>query len=128
VIPGVKITLKGRDFIVPPVTRGLLKKYKEQFKSAADGSLSPFDQAGFFGDIAFDCLKLNYPDLTEDEFDRLLDFSTAAQIFAAIMCDADGVKRAGEMMAALQSGTSIGTTTPPASAATPDGTGQPPSA
>lgn len=127
-IPGVTVTLKGRDFIFPPVTRGLLKKYREQFKAAANGALSPFDQVDFFGDIAYECLVMNYPDLTEDEFSGLVDFSSAAQCFSAIMCDAEGVKRAGEMMAALQSGISIGTTTPPESAATPAGAGTPPSA
>jgi hypothetical protein len=127
VIPGITVKLGGRDFVVPPVTRGLLKKYRQQFKEAAGGNMAADDQFDFFGDIAFDCIKRNYPDLTEAEFDDLLDLTTAAQAFGALMCDFEGVKRAGEMVAALQSGISIGITTPPESAATPDGTGTPPS-
>lgn len=127
-IEGLKVTLSGREFTVAPVTRGLLKKYREQFKAAAEQKLTPEAAMAFFGDVGFECLKRNYPDLTEDQFDDLVDVTNAAQLFAAAMGDLDGVQRAGEMWRASLSGNSTGTMTQPAFAAIPDGTGQPPSA
>ena len=126
-IPGVKITLNGREFVVPPVNRAELKKYAARFKAAAAGEMSADDQLGFFGDLAFDAIRRNYPDLTETDFDAVLDLVNAPVAFAAVMSDAAGVKRAGEAMAAFQSGISTGILKLPESAATPAGGGTPPS-
>jgi len=77
-IPGEKITLAGRTFVAPPIPLGCMRKYEDVFNGKADPS--PL----VMGDVIFMTLRRNYPDLTQDEMDELLDAKNMVEVFAAI--------------------------------------------
>lgn len=76
-IPGKKIILAGKEYVLPPLTLGQLRNgalelIKEHDKIVTEGN--SFDSFEIRGKIVVMALQRNYPDLTEEKaFNELLD-------------------------------------------------------
>lgn len=83
-IPGVAMTLGGREWIVPPVAIGPVKRLFAKF-GLADGALPSRDPELAVQMLAA-ALRRNYPDITEETVaEELLDVSNIEEVMKAVM-------------------------------------------
>jgi hypothetical protein len=104
-IPGVKITLGENDYIVPPLTLGQLRSFKDQFKAVEEarkhatsiGSDQFFSVVDGSLPIILAALRRNYPSLTQVQLEKVIDLGNFQDVMQAVMA-ASGLKRvaAGE--------------------------------
>jgi hypothetical protein len=120
-IPGVTIAMGGRDWLVPPLTLGQLRRLMPKLRQLTEiGAQMGEDQIGVLIELVTAALQRNYPDTTESEVESLLDLGNAANVLNIILTGS-GLKTKGE--AAAVTGTISGPFTasspPPAVTATP---------
>jgi hypothetical protein len=86
-IDGIKISLGGEDYIVPPLNFRLLKKFDEDIRSMRDLSAStdPMGELVRMVPVITAALQRNYPDLTEDRVMDLLDLGNYRNVFEAAL-------------------------------------------
>lgn len=80
---GVAITVGGRTLVLPPLSFGYMRKNPNKLIGLATAK----DVTEIMGDmveIAHAALRRNYPDMTVDEVDDLLDYNTSKVVFAAL--------------------------------------------
>lgn len=120
--PGVVVLFASTAMTVPPLNRTLLKKHASTLrdiqKIAQEGGES-LDTSDLFDkqcDMVFDALKLNYPELTEDKFDDLVDMHNMQAAFPAACGNLAQARDVNTKNAAAESlyGSSTGTLIPPA--------------
>jgi hypothetical protein len=87
---GVKITLGGREFVVPPLNFKSLRKFLPHIQAVQTES-DPEKMMDLYEEILQSALARNYPEITKEELDEVLDFSNIQEVFAAIM-GASGLK------------------------------------
>jgi hypothetical protein len=101
-IDGTKISLNGKDYIVPPLNFKSIKKLQPVIENLTKVDLNMSgDQIDSVCEIVHTALIRNYPELTKDEVLDGLDLGNAHSIIMAIM-GASGLKAvpAGEAQAA----------------------------
>lgn len=120
--PGVVVLFASTALTVPPLNRTLLKKHASTLrdiqKIALEGA-EAVDASELFDkqcDMVFDALKLNYPDLTQDGFDDLVDMHNMQAAFPAACGNLAQARDVNTKNAAAEFlyGSSTGTQTPPA--------------
>lgn len=84
-LDGVKINLGGRDYTVPPLTLRMLRKHGENLRqlSTLDDIPTP-EQIDAISAIVLDAMCRNYPELTKDDLDDLVDMRTLPKLFRAV--------------------------------------------
>jgi hypothetical protein len=88
VIEGQTITLGGKDYVVPPLNfkaLRLLAKDITHLTSLTPGDPFTPEQAEAITRVVHSCLVRNYPDMTQEDTEDLLDVSNMEQIVAAVM-------------------------------------------
>jgi hypothetical protein len=85
-IPGVTIPLGGRDWIVPPLTLGQLRRLMPKVRQLTeiDASMGEM-QIGVLVEIIAAALQRNYPDATADMVEDLLDLGNAGAVLNAVL-------------------------------------------
>ena len=78
-IEGQKLQLGGREFIAPPAPFMCMRKYADMFNGKAEAT------AEIMADIILITLQRNYPELTQDELDMLLDVENMRAAFKVVM-------------------------------------------
>jgi hypothetical protein len=102
-IPGVTIAMGGRDWLVPPLTLGQLRRLMPKVRqlSEIDASMGEV-QIGVLVEIVASALRRNYPDATADVVENLLDLGNASVVLNAVLTGS-GLKlqdsRLGELSA-----------------------------
>lgn len=120
--PGVAVLFASIAMVVPPLNRTLLKKHAptlRDIQALATGAVDAIDASGLFDkqcEMVFDALSLNYPDLTQDAFDDLIDMHNMQAAFPAACGNLAQAREVNAKNAAAESlyGSSTGTQTPPA--------------
>ena len=85
-IPGVTIVMGGRDWLVPPLTLGQLRRLMPKVRQLADIGASMGDaQIGVLVEIVATALQRNYPDATADMVENLLDLGNASAVLNAVL-------------------------------------------
>ena len=80
-----------REYLVPALTFRALRELQPQLetlKNAANGgaaNLLSVDQMGLVIKVAHAALKRNYPDMTEEQVEDLVDTGNIFQVFGAII-------------------------------------------
>ena len=120
-IPGVTIAMGGRDWLVPPLTLGQLRRLMPKVRQLTEiGARIGEEQIGVLIELVTAALQRNYPDTTESEVESLLDLGNAASVLNIILTGS-GLKPRGE--AAAVAGTIsrpfTASSPPPAVTATP---------
>lgn len=88
-IEGAKLILSGREFIVPPLNLGRIKKLQDELAMLA---MVPQDAARFEPQQLEACITVvhtaltrNYPDLTREEVEDVVDMGNMQTLMLAIM-------------------------------------------
>ena len=79
-VDGKKITLNGREFLIPPASLSCVRRYHEVFEGTAPVTLL------IMAEIIHAALKRNYPELTQEEVeDDYLDVANMRETFNIVM-------------------------------------------
>jgi hypothetical protein len=87
-IDGVSVRMGGRDFTIPPLTLGMVKRLAPQLEKmggADPASISGPEAADACVTVIHAALKRNYPELTQDEVEELLDLGNMQKVTHAVM-------------------------------------------
>ena len=92
VIPGVAISIGGREWTIPPLTLGQLRRLMPKVRELSNLNTQ----------LVFAALQRNYPNITIETVEDLLDLGNAAPILHAVLTGSGLSPRAlqpGEAMA-----------------------------
>lgn len=83
---GATVRMGGRDWTVPPLTFRQLRRLQPQLERLAriNAAATP-EQIGAVSEIVQAALSRNYPDITVDEVEDMLDLGNAGRVIAAIL-------------------------------------------
>ena len=85
-IPGVTIAMGGRDWLVPPLTLGQLRRLMPKVRQLTEiGASMGEAQIGVLVEIVATALQRNYPDATADMVENLLDLCNASAVLNAVL-------------------------------------------
>ena len=74
-IPGITIAMGGRDWLVPPLTLGQLRRLMPKVRQLTEmGAPMGEAQIGVLVEIVATALQRNYPDATVDMVENLVSF------------------------------------------------------
>lgn len=89
-IPGLRVVLAGREFVVPPLSLGQVEQLRERISAV---QAAPDAQSiSTILDAATAALQRNYPELKREEVAELIDVGNMMEVFGAVM-DVSGLKR-----------------------------------
>jgi len=85
-LPGVTIAMGGRDWLVPPLTLGQLRRLMPKLQQLTEIGASMGDtQISVLVDIVAAALQRNYPEATADMVENLLDLGNASAVLNAVL-------------------------------------------
>jgi hypothetical protein len=86
-IPGISIAMSGQDWIVPPLSLGQLRHFLPRVQTLAglDAGQMGTAQLEMLVDIVTAALQRNYPDVTAEKVEDLLDLTNAVPVLNAIL-------------------------------------------
>lgn len=95
-IDGASIRMGGKNFIVPALSFGQIKRLMPKLKetNSIGAQMTP-EQMDNVTDIVFTALSRNYPDLKIEDVSDLIDLNNLPTIFAAVMGQS-GLIKSGE--------------------------------
>ncbi len=85
-IPGVMIAMAGREWTVPPLTLGQLRRLMPKVRQLTEiGAQMGETQIGVLVEIVAAALQRNYPDMTAETVETLLDLGNAGAVLNAVL-------------------------------------------
>lgn len=84
---GVNVTLGGAEYTVPPLTLGAIRRLMPRINAmsgAKDGTLNG-DMLDAISEVAHAALVRNYPEMTRETLDDLIDLKNVQSLTMAIM-------------------------------------------
>jgi hypothetical protein len=87
---GIKLTLGGKDLVVPPLNFRSLQQLQDRLATFS-GGVDP-ESINLVVDATHEALKRNYPDMTRDDVIDGLDLENMLGVMEAVM-DVSGMKR-----------------------------------
>lgn len=97
-IPGVAVAMGGQDWIVPPLTLGQLRRLMPNIRQLTEiGASMGEPQIEVLVEIVNAALQRNYPDMTPDKVENLLDLGNAGAVLNAVLTGS-GLKLGGTGM------------------------------
>lgn len=85
-IDGVTVVLRGREFVIPPMTFGQIKRNAADIQRIQTGGDLGLDTLPVMAKIIHGALACNYPDVTPEQLeDEYLDLGNARAVMSAIM-------------------------------------------
>jgi hypothetical protein len=115
-VPGIAIAMSGQEFTVPPLTLGQLRRMLPKVQQLTDiGAGMGEAQIGVLVEIVTAALQRNYPDMTAEAVENLLDLGNARAVLNAVLTGSGLKEREpGEARAVSGLGTSTVSSPPPA--------------
>lgn len=114
-IEGITVRIGGREFVAPPIPLKIFRTkaawFQELNKLERTAMMTPETEEAVVG-IIHAALSRNYPELTAEEVEDLLDLRSMTETVKAIM-DFSGAKPAGEAEAPGAESLSPGATSTP---------------
>jgi hypothetical protein len=102
-LPGVTIAMGGRDWLVPPLTLGQLRRLMPKVRRLTElGASMDETQISVLVEIVAAALQRNYPEATVDMVENLLDLGNASAVLNAVLTGSGlklGDARVGEAAA-----------------------------
>lgn len=89
-VPGVRVVLGGREWVIPPLTLAAL----EQMQDRLEGFTGGLDRASvaLIIDAAHAALLRNYPELARDDVSAMIDVANMNDVMQSVM-DVSGIRR-----------------------------------
>ena len=85
-LPGVTIAMGGRDWLVPPLTLGQLRRLMPKVRQLTEiGASMGETQIGVLVEIVTAALQRNYPETTAEMVENLLDLGNASAVLNAVL-------------------------------------------
>ena len=85
-IPGVTVAMGGRDWSVPPLTLGQLRRLMPKVRQLTEiGASMGETQIGVLVEIVTAALQRNYPDVAPETVENLLDLGNASAVLNAVL-------------------------------------------
>jgi len=85
-IPGVTVAMGGQDWLIPPLTLGQLRRLMPKVRQLTEiGASMGEAQIGVLVEIVAAALQRNYPHLTMDKVENLLDLGNASAVLNAVL-------------------------------------------
>jgi hypothetical protein len=110
-IPGVTITMGGRDWLVPPLTLGQLRRLMPRVRQLTEIDASMGEvQIGVLVEIVTAAVQRNYPDATAETVENLLDLGNAGTVLNAVLTGSGLRLREGRLGEASAPGPGPGAT------------------
>ena len=114
-IPGLMVAMGGQQWTVPPLTLGQLRRLMPKVRQLTEiGAQMGETQIGVLIEIVAAALQRNYPDLTVETVENLLDLGNAAAAADAVLAGS-GLKASAPGEAVAASGTTSTASSPLAS-------------
>lgn len=86
IIDGVKIKMGGKEYEVPALSFGQLRRLMPKIESLSSlGATVTAEQMDAIGELVFEALKRNYPDITREAVEDMIDLRNAGAVIAAVM-------------------------------------------
>lgn len=84
-IPGTELEVGGRTLVFAPLNAAAYKQYGEpKIERLLEGGISP--DLLFVAKLAHASLSRNYPEMTLEEVEDLVDMGNVAVIYETVMC------------------------------------------
>jgi hypothetical protein len=85
-LPGVTIAMGGQDWLVPPLTLGQLRRLMPKVRQLTEiGASMGETQISVLVEIVAAALQRNYPEVTADTVENLLDLGNASAVLNAVL-------------------------------------------
>jgi hypothetical protein len=85
-VPGVAVAMGGQDWVIPPLTLGQLRRLMPKVHQLTEiGASMGEAQIGVLVEIVAAALQRNYPELTTDTVENLLDLGNAGAVLNAVL-------------------------------------------
>lgn len=98
-VPGKEIELGGKTYIIAPLNAAAVKQYRDQIKAVFVGGLPDIE---LVSKLALASLKRNYPAITLEEVEEVLDYSNYFEVWDTMLNLSGLVAQAGNMMRRVQ--------------------------
>jgi hypothetical protein len=86
VIPGVIVAMGGQQWTVPPLTLGQLRRLMPKVRQLTEiGAQMGETQIGVLVEIVTAALQRNYPEMTTEAVENLLDLANAGPVLNAVL-------------------------------------------
>jgi hypothetical protein len=109
-LPGTEIEMGGRNWVVPPLTLGQLRRLAGDIGRIGERSgVLDGEAVGAVVRIVTAALQRNYPDLGEQAVEEMLDLGNTGQVLSAVLTGS-GLRRgagSGEVSAPASAGASL---------------------
>ena len=97
-IPGLVVAMGGEDWIVPPLTLGQLRRLMPKVRQLTEiGASMGEAQIAVLIEIVAAALQRNYPEMTPEKVENLLDLGNASVVLNAVLTGS-GLKPDGAAM------------------------------
>lgn len=94
-IPGVEIAMGGETWLIPPLTLGQLRRLMPKVRQLTEVDASMGEpQIAVLVEIVATALQRNYPDVTFEQVENLLDLGNAGAVLNAVLTGS-GLKTRG---------------------------------
>jgi hypothetical protein len=94
-IPGVAVAMAGQDWLVPPLTLGQLRRLMPKVRELTEIGASMGElQIAVLVEIVAAALQRNYPDVSQNQVEDLLDLGNASAVLNAVLTGS-GLKPSG---------------------------------
>lgn len=100
-IEGIVVKMSGVDYTVPPLNLKALKRLQPKLANLiipTANSMPSTDQMDVMVEVIHAALVRNYPDVTIERLEEMVDMSNLGALFEAVLNTTGLVKRAGEAM------------------------------
>jgi hypothetical protein len=95
VIPGVEVAMGGETWLIPPLTLGQLRRLMPKVRQLTDVDASMGEpQIAVLVEIVATALQRNYPNVTFEQVENLLDLGNAGAVLNAVLTGS-GLKTRG---------------------------------
>jgi len=85
-LPGVTIAMGGRDWLVPPLTLGQLRRLMPKVRQLTEIGVSIGEtQIGVLVEIVATAMQRNYPEVSAEMVENLLDLGNASAVLNAVL-------------------------------------------
>ena len=85
-IPGIMVSMGGQQWTVPPLTLGQLRRLMPKVQQLTEiGSQMGEKQIGILVEIVAAALQRNYPDISVEIVENLLDLGNAGAVLNAVL-------------------------------------------
>lgn len=112
-IPGAEVAMGGENWLIPPLTLGQLRRLMPKVRQLTEIDVSMGEsQIGVLVEIVATALQRNYPDVTLETVENLLDLGNAGAVLNAVLTGSGLKPRGdplGEAMAVAIPGSGLGT-------------------